>query len=852
MKKYFYWMLAGLSAFFPLLAWAAGNNTSPNDLNILTPSAGDLSITYLQQLFGTVGGILHSTHGQILGHMFSLINAGVIAVMGMIIAYGFITFVLNAANDGDVMSRGKNTAMMAIRIATGLSLAVPSKTTGYCIAQSIIMWAVIQGVGLADTVWSRVLNYLQHEGGQIYVSNPISSQNAVLLFHDTAELVFKNQFCLEQRRLLAAEQQKKQESAQQSLSETLGSVDSIGNKNALPKWGTSINRSKNYMNFGSLNPKYNSKDPNSDQYLDECGQVSWASVMTQSYSDKKDTVGDRYKNNQNQPYYMELAVQQMVNDVQPIAKIMARTPLPYSQSIEAQRSAAIVSAIMDYSNFIRPLMTQVEENTKSDLDEHFEKARHQGWAVAGSYYRTIADVNKKADINYKAFQLVINENNPESGRGALSEEQKDTLDQARANIEKMSQSLNEELKKMKDDPREYARGGASGVQQKMSNAFNSGDRNNDEIDMYGTHTHALSNNDFNRLNTGIMGATTAIAGSIVLGTASLGTPVAIMVGGIGALFSGLITSWSHYLNSKTDPLIGLQAFGYMMMFAGFALWMLVMITVTGGTAVAGTCSAVQGAAFGLAEGLKYFNSLAGTLIAMMFVGGVIYSIYIPLIPFLIFTFAVIGWLITVLEAMVAAPLVALGLTHPEGHDLLSKAEQALILMLSVFLRPVLLLVGLITAMILAQISMRILNAGFSTVVASTKITQLSVGGGANLFGVVGLMIIYTLIVVYLINNAFNVIPLLAEKIMRWIGGHPENVGYESALHQIQGGIESGAKRGSDMGVQGIAEPGVARFGEFAGSQYKKGQETKMQGGTSNGSASAGGAGAGAAGGAGSK
>ena len=73
------------------------------------------------------------------------------------------------------------------------------------------------------------------------------------------------------------------------------------------------------------------------------------------------------------------------------------------------------------------------------------------------------------------------------------------------------------------------------------------------------------------------------------------------------------------------------------------------------------------------------------LAATMFVAlGITLQYMVPLYPFMVFTFGVISWLAMVIEAMAAMPLVALGLTHPEGHDFLGKAEQAMMLLLGVF------------------------------------------------------------------------------------------------------------------------------------------------------------------------
>ena len=47
-------------------------------------------------------------------------------------------------------------------------------------------------------------------------------------------------------------------------------------------------------------------------------------------------------------------------------------------------------------------------------------------------------------------------------------------------------------------------------------------------------------------------------------------------------------------------------------------------------------------------------------------------------------FREIGYFILVIEAMIAAPLVAMAIAHPEGHDILGKAEASVLLFLSIF------------------------------------------------------------------------------------------------------------------------------------------------------------------------
>ena len=67
--------------------------------------------------------------------------------------------------------------------------------------------------------------------------------------------------------------------------------------------------------------------------------------------------------------------------------------------------------------------------------------------------------------------------------------------------------------------------------------------------------------------------------------------------------------------------------------------------------------------------------LGTALVTVLFGCGILLGVYLPFLPYLLFLFGVMGWLIAVIEAMVAAPLVAMGVTHPEGHDLLGRVSK---------------------------------------------------------------------------------------------------------------------------------------------------------------------------------
>ena len=78
----------------------------------------------------------------------------------------------------------------------------------------------------------------------------------------------------------------------------------------------------------------------------------------------------------------------------------------------------------------------------------------------------------------------------------------------------------------------------------------------------------------------------------------------------------------------------------------------------------------------------------------LYIQGATLAIYLPLIPFIIFLLSSLGWFICVIEAVIAAPMVAVGLMWPEAqNEILGRAEPAIMMLLNLFLRPVLMILG---------------------------------------------------------------------------------------------------------------------------------------------------------------
>jgi len=213
----------------------------------------------------------------------------------------------------------------------------------------------------------------------------------------------------------------------------------------------------------------------------------------------------------------------------------------------------------------------------------------------------------------------------------------------------------------------------------------------------------------------------------------------------------------------------------------------------------------------------------------MFVSGTIFSIYVPMIPYLLFLFGAISWFISVLVLMAAAPIICFlmlwGNQSQENPLLAREAEQFIMQVIGVFFRPTLMVIGLIAGMVLCHIGVDILNLGFSHFV-SDFIVEADTGGKMALIKQVGVVSIYTFTMLTVVNMSFSTIYLLYSEAMRVAGISAPAVGMEQQqLEAVKGAATQISEAGSaGMKGQATAIKGAAKMKGTSLSTNKKNKE----------------------------
>ncbi|PMP84161.1 MAG: hypothetical protein C0175_00540 [Caldisericum exile] len=190
------------------------------------------------------------------------------------------------------------------------------------------------------------------------------------------------------------------------------------------------------------------------------------------------------------------------------------------------------------------------------------------------------------------------------------------------------------------------------------------------------------------------------------------------------------------------------------------------------------------AALGVTQGSGTSLAIATLPIAML-IFPVLISIFVvlcyvlPMMPFLIFTGLVLGWLVLVVEAVVAAPLWAVMHLTASGDDMVGSGSQGYRLVLSLMLRPVLMIFGLIASFTILTVFGKFVNSIFFEAFA---ISQTSSNFLMTLIGALVLPLIYCGFMWSLMKKCFEIIHIIPDQILNWFGGAGQQLGsYGGAL-----------------------------------------------------------------------
>ncbi len=861
---------------------------------VFEPAVNDLSMVYLRDLFGNVAN-LQGAPNLFIGTIIRLFNLGLISFVAGMAAYSIVYGSLLSATDGGGLAQKGVRPWMVMKLAGGAASLAPLGPSGYSFLQTMIIWVAVQGVGLADAVWERSMDYMTAMHGAVYLKPDIKQYDdldTLLSAHNGVASIYDAAVCNRMNHWKTIDASGTDQS-EQSQVYTMRVNNNCIVAGANCPCGTGM---VNGVCFGSQSSP--TKCGAFSAHVESSSTTGWsnAAAMADALRGMSDSIVEMVNSQYDRLHYI---CKQNPSQCQSMLSIpfcdSGNTASPDS-CVPANSFVAAASNYYVMSKATR--MMAAGKNQDAALDWMIA-ARDKGWMTAGYYYAQLmrnsrpisCSIDSKAagcsDKQYALESITkVLPGSPTPPPTSASnspvyhymQSQKGTYEDLATDIIKNMRYANDPTHSDKDvieDPIfDYATAMlinnlvATPMEEpklKMSWTLAMfGIKNISFYNIINAMTVVLSSFSgiqisktvpvpFNQEIEFNPNCSIAKLTSCAPSNKSTYYKGCLTQAGLNRCLSsdrvGILSALYHEKSSGSpgSPLVTVAAMGQSLFEAGtqyivqtnlnaYNMIMKMAGIITGikaGTYVA--TAIIAGVMAELSEEWAgYFMSFAadnlikqidilydigfnyltmfigvGTTIAIFMYGmGATLSLYLPLVPFIIYTLVVVGWLMVIIEAMVSAPVISLGLAHPAYQQFLGAAEQAVMLLFLVLIRPAIALIGLMMSIMLAHVSMRLLNYAFmfllgQTFEAAAAIHMNSITSIAVSFG---LLITYVYSCYLVLNYCFQIMNFIPEQMSRWLGGGtmPLTGGDVAGMTMsIQRGVEKSVSQASQGAVFGI-------------------------------------------------
>ena len=729
-------------------------------------ATGDLGIAWIDLMFhglqpsselGAQVNSISSGFALALGDMLRTYSYGTLVLAGIIISYSLASIVTETAHQGSVMGRENSEIWGPLRLIFALGILVPL-ATGINSGQAMVLQFSKWGSALATNTWSDF-------SMSLVASQTLDPKNLPEVggVRDLVRQVLIMETCMATRNM-------KEGGEVVVRSGDVELVDENGQL-VVHQWGVSA------FDYDALAPSY------IEQY-DTRGHVRY---------DKKGSVGgpdgwittaycgavnfqmpdSTYRNNASASNILAAHQRSYVylsRNLVPLANVLAAVAIKEPNSFEDYDYAEEVLGtwatdqlemiILGYQAEITSAAEEAYSNFRQEMVADFaDRTQKYGWVAAGTWFMDLTRLN--AEIMSAASAIPQPE--PRFQPTARQFEGSDTVSSFGALLEYVKSGFGF-LSDRSLTTHEYVEASVDLANKWFENAITQISDRNPEF---------KGDADI-KLNVASTGGSSAIGR--VLG------------------FLNLQSTLENFSNNVRAPMLALIQLGQDL------------------KAVALTGFAV-GAALGI--GSTTMGLIAATFAFMVMGGAYTLSIVLPLMPAVRFVFGVMTWLLAIFEAIVAIPVLALAHLRMDAQGGLTggMAQSGYLLLLQLFLRPVLMILGLVGSIMVFNITMEMLNMTFMLAAKSSG----NSGVLATLLDPFFYIVMYVGTAYTLANMSFKIIYMVPDQVLRYIGGSPSSTISGASSAERMAGIVSGKTENIGRGMMGgVSTAGTTARGFGAG------------------------------------
>lgn len=778
-----------------------------NDLG----SSSEVSLRFLSLVFGSMNGLLPDSPVIMIPMAIKYFNYGLIAVVAGTISYSFTVSAIKTANQGKTLGKQGGGIAAVFRAITSISALSPIPAyNGYSLMQIFVIKLVISGVGIANDVWHTTKKYVDSNSSIISINNPDFFKKTVNYTGNDKVINFA--YCL-------SNQNKNMDQVTESklynvVGFTLNFNDNektlpcesirfvIPNKIPEDKRDQAFDAIRTYLTSIVFIIKNIDISSNEDIYQYSEAQQNYLKQKLLNLSDSEQQK-DAYEMHWFDSWILAAANYTKILGSQQQYKIKADT-LYFSAS-----SYRIDGKEYKINNVPTTILEKFAKPRKYD-DEFLETNQDDPYLNAIMSVMPIYDVINKSEVNNVLNLLKAQDQKENRGEKTQSMGEFNFKDiilnwdfsmlgtpfgLSTFNLDKGPFGLKERDATVTRD-----------IQIFLFSLYASW-RNNIILSEDRAATNPLA-----RLKQ--FGLDSAKAGINFVSNLTQDTFYASMHAQMGAMSKGLEYSVKSMAMqpAKYGVYVAANAIRPVYFF-GFPIgeiiyWVMigVVIALNGLKAYFSMMASVpQLLAPLVAASRLMYVSLALAAAIPPIILGLMFAVYVPFVPYMVFLFSAIGWIITVIEAIIAAPIVASGMAHPQGHDFLGKAQQIIMLLAAVFIRPICIIIGFIMAIFLFNASVHILDFSYFPLVEH-YVKGIDIKDVGLSLAVLFMMYAYGYLVFCLVRFCFSLIHVLPTYVVRWIGMQPVSGGEEEAMESVESSMKevyTSGLSGASAGVNSL-------------------------------------------------
>lgn len=694
----------------------------PTASDIFVPTDGDYAVDVLQRLFGDTIASLAGRSGEatgsaILTTVIGTFNVAVLFFATVVAAYLMYQLFLDTARDGEAGGRENNLAVTALRAGSGAALLLPVKG-GFSVVQILVLQLLLWGAGFGDYVWKTTATELQTTA--TYTASTANSGDSFVTARKLASVL-----ATRTAGYLCAYHANEIDDV--LAGREIGDVDDKEywkNRAIQPIGPIEIRR-------GNATEALNWYFGTDDRY-DARSQMCGSTKLIAEAPPSEPLGNDIYSTSSEFASTLTQITNTVVSDnaiaaikrLDATAILLAKAIYKQGRNTDAYKAVIKNAVSAETQNFIMGVTNSVTSGTAAQnlgpLKKSFlEATTDNGWMFAGVWQRALASYVTKLNAARNQLSFVnSSEVDPKSAATSVW-------------------------------------GMLTGYSPTEKALFSKIDANFDYLsNLEGAYVEAGEPNPSSTTTLEKVAANNQEQSSLL---------------SMQWLYSQMFNA-SKTPDASTqwnDPLIEIQELGQKtILVGGFTIGGAGLTGMLGKaasvvTAMTGNIpgSIAAASAIYAADIISYFGYA-------LLIAGIILAIMLPFFPFVYFLSGVFGWVIMAIEAVVAAPIwILLTFAPHRSGDIIGTNKQGMLLMIGVFFRPVLMIIGLLACFLVMRVGLDFVNIMF------TGIYMIIAPDFAisNMFLALGLIGMYVLTLITIVSNSSALITGLGDAVMEFIG-----------------------------------------------------------------------------------